>query len=252
MRKLKLWNNEMSSSLDLNSKKNLVSDISGLGINFSINKVMNKVSNVEPEFEPIQMKINFGINSNAYSDYKNFMNFIESNKEKNLILEYSFDDNALKRYCDIYLKSAPKSQKTTYNILQETFVFERISMWYNLEIIVNQNTVEVINNTNADIPVNIFISEDANNKSILVKDVLANIISETKVSAPPFQLSGSIYIDSNKKVATHTKGFTTSIYQYLDKTKNTFIFVPKGNYFLVITPLPNTDYRWEIKRWIYD
>ena len=253
MRKFKLWNSNMSNSLDLSSKKYLVSDVTGLGNNFTLNKIQNKVSGITPEFGTIQMQINFGINSNAYLNYNEFMNFIESNKEDTLILEYSFDDSIPIRYCDIYLKSSPKSQKTSFNILQETFVFERVTLWYNLELKTNQNNVEVINNTTQDIPVNLTIVEEANNKTIFIKDELDNIISETKITAPQFSLPGTVYIDSVKKKATHTKGVTTSIYQYLDKTKNTFIYVPKGKFYLSISSTEGfLTYRWEIKRWIYD
>ena len=125
MRKLKLYNYNKSSFIDFNDKKYLVTDISGLGTKYDLIKFEKTVHDLEYNFENISLTINFGIDSNAYNDYKRFLDFIISNGKNRFILGYDYGTN--ERFADVYLLNSPKTQKTNYRIITETVIFERIT-----------------------------------------------------------------------------------------------------------------------------
>ena len=70
MRKLKLFNYNKSAFLDLNSNKYLVDEMSGLGTGYKFVGEIGAIQDIEPEFENITLKINFGVQDNAYNCYK--------------------------------------------------------------------------------------------------------------------------------------------------------------------------------------
>ena len=105
----------------------ILSEISGLGTSYNVQKNRN----FEYAFEPISFTINFKgkYNKNAYFHYTRFVEFISSSRQsQKIVLQYKF--NGLTRYCDIMLKSITKSQLTTYKVLTERVTFERLSPFY--------------------------------------------------------------------------------------------------------------------------
>lgn len=146
MRTFKLWNQLKTASFDLSSGSSKVTDVDGLGSSFSynVNQASQRkyVSNRKLTYQNIAMTIIFGIGSNAYSDFTSFMTFLGT-WINGLVLEYSVNGRTV--FADVALKEAPKSQKTNYNVLQEKFVFERITPWYEL-ITASGNRINIINN----------------------------------------------------------------------------------------------------------
>lgn len=157
MRKFRLLSEDESKSFSLFGNSIVVTDVSGLGINLDIiqNEGANKnyISDVNPNFENISLTIYFGVNGNAYNDYYSLLSFISCNGKKKLILEYSILNDV--KYCDVWLKSAPKTQKDTTNTINSTFVFVRSSYWYTKELIGFNLKAEYIG---SDFPLDIPIS----------------------------------------------------------------------------------------------
>ena len=146
MRTFKLWNQLKTASFDLSSGSSKVTDVDGLGSSFSynVNQASQRkyVSNRKLTYQNIAMTIIFGIGSNAYTDFTSFMAFLGT-WINGLVLEYTVNGRTV--FADVALKEAPKSQKTNYNVLQEKFVFERITPWYEL-ITASGNRITINNN----------------------------------------------------------------------------------------------------------
>lgn len=90
MRQFKLWNYNKSASFDFASQGIIITEVAGLGINYSAAFNNRALVQYEREFEPITLLANFGINANAYGTYNSLANFVVDNGKNNLILEYSY------------------------------------------------------------------------------------------------------------------------------------------------------------------
>lgn len=128
MRKIKIWNKSISTGIALYENSILVTDFQGFGSKFSTRINNKKVSAIIPEFEKITLNLYFGVEGDAYSDYADLIELITENGLDNLVIEYDYGKGS--RYCDVVLESAPKTQKTTYSVINETFVFQRLTPWY--------------------------------------------------------------------------------------------------------------------------
>lgn len=163
MRKLKLYNSNKTSYIDFNNNKYLVTDISGLGTSYEFKKLEKAIYDIEQSFENIFLTVNFGIKSNAYNDYKSFLDFIASNGKKKFILGYDYGLG--ERFTDVYIKSVPKTQKTNFNVITENVVFERLTPWYE-EVEVtspgdgNPFELDIVNNHIMPIPLKIETTDD--------------------------------------------------------------------------------------------
>lgn len=389
MRKFKLWNYLMTESIDLNTSKYLVSNVSGLGTNYRLNKVNSTVIGFKSDFEPITFTMNFGINGNPYLCYNKFMNFIANNGDKKLILEYdipspknildepkTMDDidyavNANStlsnngayricsglagtssyvykkvflnpgtyvvnvkgrrqvtaqgivgiynissndrigssvgnitlneyvsdhsfivniseakeyafaywptttgyngnqmyvysaeildvsssniRYCDVYLKNAPKTQKTNFNIIQENIIFERVSFWYEF-VYGSGNDFQIENFVIEPCPVTIHKQPNVNQSSIFLKNTSNEIISE--IILKPYS-SDTLVIDSENKIITRyaysNPNIKTNGYDLINKSKDTFMYIPKGKYVLSSNNyIIGHTLEWVVKRWLND
>lgn len=153
MREFKLWNKQLTQHIDLTNNF-ITTDVTGLGNSFnnSLNDtdnpnkiVLKQVTN----FEDITLTINFGVSGNAYADYYIFMDFISTNKKNHLTLEYK--TNTRKVYVDLILENAPKSQKNEFGILTETFIFKRLTPFYQIIKVKNVSSYTINNNYVDDI-----------------------------------------------------------------------------------------------------
>ena len=132
MRQFKLLSYDETKSFSLFDKSTIVTDVDGLGTNFELTKSEGAdryyISDMYADFDNITFLIYFGVNGNTYKDYNDLLSFIALNGKNKLILEYNVDGDI--KYCDIWLKTAPKTQKDTTGTMNSKFVFERLSPWY--------------------------------------------------------------------------------------------------------------------------
>lgn len=133
MRRFILHTYDKSNSFDLNGDSALATEPQGLGNNFSLSyKESEKgkhLTNVTPEFDPITLSIYFNTDgSNGYANYKALLHFLTECGTSPLLFEYN--DGITDKYCDVVLKSAPKSEINEEGLFVETFSFERQTYWY--------------------------------------------------------------------------------------------------------------------------
>lgn len=225
MRTFKLWDTHKSASYDL-SAGTLVSEVKGLGIKFNTIKTNGVVTAVETAYDPITLGLNFGHNVNAYTAFNQFMNFIRDNGRNKFILEYQANNRTL--YADVWISTIPKSQKTSYNMIQETLELERESHWYTLEsetIAADPAVLLITNQVDDQIPTVITIDGPAEGDiTILHEDFYSNEIGRILLSVS-LNEGETITIEGvNKKVR---KG-SADAYHLVDKTYDTFIVLNPG------------------------
>jgi len=219
MRKLKLYNYNKSSFIDFNDKKYLVTDISGLGTKYDLIKFEKTVHDLEYNFENISLTINFGIDSNAYNDYKRFLDFIISNGKNRFILGYDYGTN--ERFADVYLLNSPKTQKTNYRIITETVIFERITPWYkNVEINSPGDNLPyelvIQNNTFIPMPVNVETAKDSG-----ILDLRINYAGEFNSNFLP-KSEAPFYIEGNPTTVVDGQFVISKPKQIISKSNNLF------------------------------
>ena len=132
MRAFKIWNKNRTSSFDLSGLNVITSDIAGLGNKFTNElydgRIKKHLISQFNNFDQISLTVNFGINSNAYQKYREFMNFIQANGRNILVIEYYTTGTS--RFVDVVLSNASKSQKTGFGVLVETVTFDRLTPYY--------------------------------------------------------------------------------------------------------------------------
>lgn len=238
MRKFKIYNAAMTSSFDLSDGSTKVSEVSGLGNgyeNITANQggIRKWVIDKKNSLDSLTLTINFGINSNAYTNYTALMNLIQANKKQKLVLEYTVNGNT--RYIDVALSKAPKSQMTGAGIITEAFEFEKLTPLYTRvqytlasQLISNayyENILPKIKITAATNPLTIKLRRASDNA--IVQTVVINRI----LSSPEY-----IEIDSENRSIVYYDGLTVAN-AYNDiafgSGKTAFIEIPSdANYYL--------------------
>lgn len=255
MRKLKLWNKTKSQSIDLNAKNTLASDVSGLGTNYSINEINSAIAQILPVFEDINIQLYFGVEGNAYFSYKQFIEFIVSNGFDNFILEYQTGTTA--RYCDVFIRSVPKTQKTNFNVLTENITLKRITPWYEqVEITAPGDGLlfELAISNTYYLPIAVNLHIDLGFEGMEFPFLIKNS-DGVEVSRVVVTLKGSnaLTIDSEKKEAYFTNTITqerTNAYDNINHAHESFIILDRGSYTLQDTNgVPLTI---KYKKWVAD
>lgn len=261
MRQFKLYTYDETKFFSLYGGSILVTDVSGLGTTLSLTKGEGAeryyISDVKPEFEDIKFTIYFGVNGNTYDDYHNLMAFIASNGKNKLVLEYSIDDK--KRYCDIWLKSAPKTQKDDTSTMHVDFLFSRLSYWYTkIQIAFSLQTefrevtfpldipipfvgtmamqdIKLNNTFYEEYMTDIVVSGPLNHDLTLTlenangQEIQRVVIQKTLQEEDMFKISGE------EKKVTYYDGkqiLTSNAYNNIDHNYDTFITIPTGMHVL--------------------
>lgn len=271
----KLWNATKTNSYIFNSTYHHIENIDGLGFKFDLNLEQGAnsryLSDLQPNFDPIQIGMIFGINTNAYTEFRSFASFVATNGKNKFIFEYNAGNGDVSRYCDVYVKEAKKGERSRFRVLQSPIVLERLSYWYESVVIqseINNNPSEydfpleipiafegehvtldeiTIQNTFFDeLPINLTINGDWNHQLFIsVTDADGDSASITiPVINFPSVLGripvSQFVIDSlNKKVyVTFDSDVYTEQYngyQYIDKDGgDVFLIVKTGEYAMTI------------------
>jgi len=260
MRKFILYTSDKIKSFDLNGNTALAAEPSGLGNAFALSyKESEKgkhLVNVKPDFEPITLKVYFNADgTNGYSNYKNLLSFLATCGTSAFLFEYN--DDVTDRYCDVILKSATKKEISEDGLFVETFTFERQTYWYEqietaFEIVrkdgaaafplefpfgfagvVFSNEYRVKNTFFADAPIMLKISGDiANDIQIYVRTVAGEIVAEIQLSIANIDGTVIIIDPTTKKITVNADGTVTNGYGLTDKTKQSFLYLPQGEYYI--------------------
>ena len=284
MRKFKLHTYDRSRTFDLNTASAFATEPSGLGNAFSPSYKESDsgkhLTNITPSFPPITFKIIFNADgSKGYENYKSLLLFLASCGTSKILLEY--DDGVTDKFCDVILKSATKSERGEDGIFCETFTFERQSYWYeeisSIFYIKTEsgiptfplsfpfafagttlaNYVRISNPFFEASPVTIKIKGYVEDRvQIYVKDASTDeIIAECEYRGEI--LAGeTVVIDpiTKKVTVTSSNGVVSNGYDNLSKNKQTFLYLPFGEYLISsnITSNVSGNIEVSVKRYLYD
>lgn len=245
MRQFKLKNKAGTISFDFKANKIIITEVAGLGSSFDVTINEGVVTNYQKGFENITLTANYGVGGNAYTAYTNMAKFIEENLGESLQLEYSVNNRTV--YADVMLKSIPKSQKTGFGVLVEQIVLVRLTYWYILEqITISNGGVPISNalNTPIELVITVESGSDEGFSIQLLKDI--EEISEIKAR---FSIPVTYKIDGANKKIEALNG--TNLYNMFDKTKDSFMIIPKGNYTIKQTGAAG-GVTASFKKWVVD
>ncbi|MCM1220652.1 MAG: hypothetical protein NC548_39805, partial [Lachnospiraceae bacterium] len=238
------------------------------------------LTNVKPDFEPIQLAIHFNADgSNGYGNYKSLSLFLAECGTSPFLFEYN--DGVTDKFCEVINNTMPKSEINAEGVFVETFSFDRQTYWYErveesfalkktvaassfplhfpfgFAGMVFKNKYKVSNPFFVDAPIIIKISGDiAANIRLYLADMKDNIVAE--ISLATNNTDGTeIVIDPTTKKITVTdtaSGATRNGYGLTDKTKQSFLYLPQGEYYIGsnMTADDGGAIEMSIKRFLFD
>ena len=284
MRKFILHTYDKSKSFDLNTETALAAEPQGLGNKFSLSyKESEKgkhLTNVKPDFEQIQLAIYFNADgSNGYGNYKSLSLFLAECGTSPFLFEYN--DGVTDKFCEVVSNAMPKTEKNADGIFVETFTFDRQTYWYErveesfalkktvaassfplhfpfgFAGMVFKNKYKVSNLFFVDAPIIIKISGDiAENIRLYLADMNDKVIAEISLATNNAE-GTEIVIDPTTKKITVTdtvSGATRNGYGLTDKTKQSFLYLPQGEYYIGsnMTADDGGAIEMSIKRFLFD
>ena len=261
MRKFYLHTITKTKSFDLNTDAAFATEPTGLGNAFeTAYKKTDKgdhIVNVKPKFEDIKLKIYFNANNtNPYVNYKSLLSFLTECGTSVFLFEYN--DGVTDKFCEVISKTLPKSEINNEGVFVEEFVFERQTYWYEevAEKFALKNTNEIksmfpltfpfgfagkvlqkryktINNFFMDAPITIQISGNLkNNINIYIMTLNENIVGQIQLSTNNAEGTEIIIEPTTKKISVIKDNQITNGYALTDKTKQSFLYLPQGEYFI--------------------
>lgn len=259
MRKFYLHTIDQSAHFDLNTTRALATDPTGLGNAFQLSYKESEwgdhLTNVKPKFDPICFKICFNADATSgYANYKALAEFLSLCGNTKFLLEY--DDGITGKYCEVVLKSLSKTEINADGVFMETLTLDRQTHWYEIvtedfvfaEIettptfpmsfpfgfvgasFTSEKTLE--NRFFKPAPISVRISGDVGEDlRIYIKKPSGEIVSELSI-ASELENGTTVTIDPTRKkiVITDAEGNTQNGYWLTDKTKQSFLYLPQGQY----------------------
>lgn len=282
MRRFILHTLNKSKSFDLNNDSALATEPTGLGNAFALSyKESEKgkhLVNSKPEFEPIKLKVYFNADgSSGYVNYKSFVSFLAECGTTPFLFEYL--DGVTDKYCEVVLKAMPKSEINDEGVFVEEFVFERQTYWYeqtaetfSLKNAENsatfpltfplgfagkvlQQKYKVSNKFFIDAPISITISGNLqHNINIFIATLDNEIVSQIQLSTGNTDGTVITIEPTGKKIQVIQNGEVSNGYGLTDKTKQSFLYLPKGEYYIGSNISDNDTGKIEIiiKRYLFD
>lgn len=284
MRRFYLHTYDRSRTFDLNTASAFASEPSGLGNAFSPtykeSDTGKHLTNVTPSFPPIALKIYFNADgTSGYINYKSLMLFLAECGTSLFLLEYN--DGVTDKFCDVILKSATKSEKNENGVFCETLTLERQTYWYEevaaaFEIKLNSdetsypltfpfgfvgmtfsNSIKISNPFFEPAPVFITIKGYLENPVRLHVTNIATeeITAEIRLSRGIANGETVVIDPTTKKITvTDAAGNVSNGYELTDKTKQSFLYLPKGEYFVGSNMTANDTGSIDIsiKRYLFD
>ncbi len=283
MRQFWLHTYDKSKSFDLNGRKALAAEPTGLGNKFKTaykeSEKGKHLVNVTPDFEPIGLKIYFNADgSNGYANYKDLMTFLAICGTSRFLFEYN--DGVTKKFCEVITTDTPKSEKNEEGVFAESFSFERQTYWYEEveESFALKNTEsdktafplgfpfgfygkvfikqqKIINKFFVDAPITVKITGNIANDILLYINTLdGKTVAEIQLSTNNTDGTEIIIEPTTKKITVTDADGTRNGYALTDKTKQSFLYLPQGEYVIGSNIDDNDTGKIEflVKRYLYD
>lgn len=283
MRKFYLHTYDKSYSFDLNGTRALATEPSGLGNSFQTSYKEsdkgNHLTNVKPKFDNITLKIYFNADgTDGYANYKGLLSFLTMCGMSKFIFEYN--DGVTDKYCDVILKTHTKGEISEEGVFCEKFVFERQTYWYeSIEETFAFTEIEtdpsyplefpfdfqgsvfnseflVKNPFYESAPIFIKISGAITRElKIYIKSSAGEVISQIDISEDlPTGTTVTINPTDKKITMESADGSISNGYGLTDKTKQSFLYLPQGEYKIGANIVRGTNGKIEIsiKRYLLD
>lgn len=260
MGRFTLFTADKSQSFSLDCRRALAAEPSGLGNAFTVSYKETTdekyMTNIKPAFEPISLTVYFNADgSDGYANYKAFLSFLAECGGGAFLFQYA--DGVTTKYCDVVLTGAPKSEVNEEGIFAEAFTFDRLSYWYeNVEETFALKSIDttavafplafpfkfsgkVFNNEFAisngfykDVPIVVKISGAIRqNIRVYIKDkATGGIVGEVALSRNSDDKTTIIIDAVSKKISVDDGGTLANGYGLTDKTKQSFLYLPHGDY----------------------
>ena len=283
MRHFILHTSDRRRSYDLNDTSAFAAEPSGLGNNFSLSYKESErgkhLVNITPSFDPITLKIYFNADgTDGYANYKALLSFLAECGTSPFLFEYN--DGVTDKFCEVVLRNAPKSEISEEGLFVEDFQFERQTYWYeqvNTEFELLNRTPDatfplkfpfgfageklkkefrITNPFFERAPIIFIISGDFENPlNLYIKDTSGNIISQIQLSIGNEE-GQTIRIDPTTKkiIVTTAEEGEYNGYGLTDKTKQSFLYLPQGEY-IIGANIEQTDagrIDVEVRRYLFD
>lgn len=283
MRQFYLHTYDMTNTFNLNAETALAAEPKGLGNSFALSyKESEKgkhLVNVTPSFDPIELKIYFNADgSDGYVNYKSLLLFLASCGTSTFLFEYN--DGVTDKYCDVVLKSNTKTEISEEGLFCESFTFERQTYWYERVAesfslkstdaaqtkyplgfpfgfvgCVFKKRQKIINKFFMDAPITITITGDiANNIDVYIEKPNGDRVAEIALGTNNADGTVIVIEPQTKKITITKDGTSTNGYGLTDKTKQSFLYLPQGEYYIG-SNMEDTDagaIAFSIKRYLFD
>lgn len=283
MRKFYLHTIDKTKSFDLNTTAALATNPTGLGNLFSADYKKSEkgkhLTNNKPNFPNIKFTIYFNAdNTNPYINYKSLLSFLAECGTSPFLLEYN--DGVTDKFCEIIVKDLPKSETNEDGIFAEDFTFERQTYWYETveENFALKNTdatatsfplgfpfgfvgkvlqkrYKIKNKFYLSAPITIEITGCLKNEiDITLATLNGDIVQEIKLSTNNEDGTVIIIEPTTKKITVEKDGHTTNGYGLTDKTKQSFLSLPQGEYYIGsnMDDYDTGSIEFKIKRYLFD
>ncbi len=284
MRRFILHTYDKSKSFDLNGETALAAEPKGLGNKFSLSyKESEKgkhLTNVKPDFEQIQLSIYFNADgSNGYGNYKSLLLFLAACGTSPFLFEYN--DGVTDKFCEVVSNTMPKTEINEEGLFVETFSFDRQTYWYErveesfalkkttaassfplhfpfgFAGMVFKNKYKISNPFFVDAPIIVKITGDiAENIRLYLADMSDKIIAEISLATNNADGTEIVIDPTTKKITVidTESGATRNGYGLTDKTKQSFLYLPQGEYYIGsnMTADDNGTIEMSIKRFLFD
>ncbi len=275
---------DKSKSFDLNGETALAAEPKGLGNKFSLSyKESEKgkhLTNVKPDFEQIQLSIYFNADgSNGYGNYKSLLLFLAACGTSPFLFEYN--DGVTDKFCEVVSNTMPKTEINEEGLFVETFSFDRQTYWYErveesfalkkttaassfplhfpfgFAGMVFKNKYKISNPFFVDAPIIVKITGDiAENIRLYLADMSDKIIAEISLATNNADGTEIVIDPTTKKITVidTESGATRNGYGLTDKTKQSFLYLPQGEYYIGsnMTADDNGTIEMSIKRFLFD
>lgn len=206
------------------------------------------------------------------------MSFLAECGTSPFLLEYN--DGVTDKFCEIIVKDLPKSETNEDGIFAEDFTFERQTYWYETveENFALKNTdatatsfplgfpfgfvgkvlqkrYKIKNKFYLSAPITIEITGCLKNEiDITLATLNGDIVQEIKLSTNNEDGTVIIIEPTTKKITVEKDGHTTNGYGLTDKTKQSFLSLPQGEYYIGsnMDDYDTGSIEFKIKRYLFD
>lgn len=212
----------------------------GFGNRYKFKELNNKTYDHELDFENMELSMLFGVYSNAYTSYKAMQEFVKNNE---LVIEYDYGIG--KRYTDVRLINAPKTEKETSKLIISRFSFKRLTPFYEL---LDESDLPITNDTGLDM--GIILKYSDYNENVWFNFTIDGVINRVYLSNPQ-SLNFELYDSLDKKMIFNGENVGYGMIDWTT-TDEPFIVIKPNQVLENVDVGDGSGHKVIIKKWVSD